>query len=213
MLAVGSVAAPEGLETLTIAAGPGEIAAEVDQRRTEARPARGPRHMWSSPPSEPALRDAGGGWAARSGDPVLFADRRRRPRSDAEVIERHQGARLRPRPRGRDPRQVVDELRRTAQAGPARAEDPVANAIEFARFSMATSAGTSTTRTRFVIANSDRPLDAGGGRAALGGRQAGTAADHRRRRQCSRRASRASCSTPSPATRTTRPAPSTTTSG
>ena len=77
---IGAAAAPEGYETLAVEGGdPAELAAEV--ARLRERLAGKPEHMVLASSDEPAYAMPAAGWAARSGDPVLFIAARRAARS------------------------------------------------------------------------------------------------------------------------------------
>ena len=154
-------------------------------------------------------------WAARSGDPVLFTDAEKLPAATAKALERH--PKIPVYVLGPSSAISSDVFREVAKTrNPVRrvsGEDPVANAIAFARYSTAVSAGTSTTpatassspaATRPLDAVAAAPLSASGtwGPLLLTD-DAGTLP-----RRCAD-----TCSTSSPATPPTPPAPSTTTSG
>ena len=105
------------------------------------------------------------GWAARSGDPVLFVDRDARPGGDAEGAARHTtGVPV----YVLGPESAIcaeDARRRSSSVAPGAervgAEDPVENAIAFARYADGSFGwNINDPGHGFVIANADRPLDA-----------------------------------------------------
>ena len=93
-------------------------------------------------------------------------------------------------------------------------EEPVANAITFARYADGGFGwNVNDPGHGFVVARSDSPARRGRRGAALGLRHLGAAAAHRQRRYAAGGAAQTTFSTSSPATPPIRPAPSTTTSG
>lgn len=162
--AVGT-AAPGGLRATELEGdNPAELAAAV--ARLRARLGGAPAHVLVASSDSPAHAMPAAGWAARSGDPVLFAQRDSVPRPTLEAIEEL----------GDAPvyilggREVISAKaqRRIAEVagGPVRraatAEDPVAAAVEFARY-VDGSFGWNINDPGhgFVIANTARPADAG----------------------------------------------------
>ena len=131
-------------------------------------------------------------WAARSGDPVLFAEPRlgaRRRRSKA--LRRHDGrARLRPRP----PRVAISakalkeiEQRGAERRAGRRRGDPVENAIAFARYSGGSFGwNINDPGHGFVLANTERPLDAAAAAPLSASGTWGPLLAHRRRRPAAR---------------------------
>ena len=159
---VGAAADPDGLETLAVEGnGPAEIAAEVAALRE--RLAGKPDHFVVASSDEPAYAMPAAAWAARSGDPVLFASRAEVPKATAKALRDHDEVPVFVLgPEAAISAKTLKEIEKLAP-GAVRigADGPVESAIAFARYSTAASAGTSTTpATGFVIANADRPLDA-----------------------------------------------------
>ncbi len=163
-LVVGKVAAPEGLERIAIkSTDPAEIADQIDKQRAKLSGVRDPEHILvvSSSAGEFAMPAAA--WAARSGDPVVFADGDRVPKQTLDVLARHKDAAI----YVLGPKDVISDaaMKTLAVNGrkPVRigAKDAVDNAIEFARFSDGTFGfGISDPGHGFVIANTSLPGDA-----------------------------------------------------
>ena len=103
-------------------------------------------------------------WAARSGDPVLFAGGDELPEPTAAALKRPpEGAGLRARPllgdllRGR----CAESPRSAKQVQRVAGEDPVANAIAFARYADGSFGwNVNDPGHGFVLARNDSPLDA-----------------------------------------------------
>ena len=156
-------------------------------------------------------------WAARSGDPVLFVNKDSVPKPTIDALAAG---------RGRDvyalgpPSAISDKALTNAGKSPRRTwcgsgtTDPVANAIDFARYSNGSFGwNINDPGHGFVIASDTDPMDAAAAAPLSASGDLGAAPAHRRRRAGPRVASRVTCSTSSRATWTTRPGPSTTTSG
>ena len=185
-----------------------------------ARPAlrRAARATSSSPRSRaPAFAMPAAAWAARSGDPVLFAGREQaadgRPPRRCEATRRCRSTCSAP-PR-RSPPTCVREIAKIAKRvqprlrrGPGRQRDRP-RPLRRRRLRL------ERQRPRPRLRPRPQRLAARRRRrgAALGLRHLGAAAAHRQTPIRCRRRCAATCSTSSPATRPTRPAPSTTTSG
>ncbi len=163
LFALGDAAVPEDLEALSLGvADPAALAAAV--ARLRERLAGKPEHLLLASSEDPAYAMPAASWAARSGDPVLFVERRRVPKPTIRALERH--------PRTPvytlGPESVISPttMSRIERAAPTAvrvgAADPVANAIAFARYA-AGSFGWNINDPGhgFVIANASRPLDAG----------------------------------------------------
>jgi hypothetical protein len=160
---IGDAAEPDGLRTLDVqGSNPAGVAAEIDRLRTEL--AGRPEHVVVAASDEPAFAMPAAAWAARSGDPVLFSGRQTVPKATLDALGRHEDAPV----YVLGPESAISEKAferiDEASAGAERVAgaDPVENAIEFARFS---SGGFGWNLNDpghgFVVANADRPADAG----------------------------------------------------
>jgi len=162
---VGSAAAEvDGLRTLDVGGeNPAEVAAEVERLRAKLTGSK-PGHLVIAPADEPALAMPAAGWAARSGDPVLFAQRDSVPKPTLEALERNEDVPVYVLgPASAISAKTFEEIEK-ASPGAQRvgAEDPVESAIEFARYSDGTFGwNINDPGHGFVIANADRPADAG----------------------------------------------------
>jgi hypothetical protein len=160
---VGDAAAPSGYQSEQVGGGsPAEIANAIDQLRGELTGAE-PAHILIASSDEAAYAMPAASWAARSGDPVLFSGRDSVPEATLQALRRHRGTPvyvLGP------PSVISDEAVRALERlspGVQRigAEGPVANAIEFARFSDESFGWNITLPGHgMVLANTERPLDA-----------------------------------------------------
>jgi hypothetical protein len=136
VIRIGEVARPEGLKSTDVAAGrPAAVARAIDRLQTAAadRPSAA---VLVAPADRPDFAMPAAGWAARSGDPVLWAGRDTLPPETRAALQ----ARKRPRiyvlgPPEAISEQVVEQLGRLGTVKRVGAADPVANAIAFARFS------------------------------------------------------------------------------
>jgi hypothetical protein len=168
VFAVGDVAVPDGLQTTAIprqsprAAGPAAVAAAVERLRARLT-GQSPDHIVLAPLGDPALAMPAAAWAARSGDPVLFATRNSLPKPTARLLRRHRRVPI----YALGPTSAIssDVVRRAARIGGVvrrvSGEDPVTNAIEFARYADRDFGwNINDPGHGFVLARSDRPLDA-----------------------------------------------------
>jgi ell wall binding domain 2 (CWB2) len=159
---VGSAAGPGGLETLEVeGANPAEIAAEIASLRE--RLTGKPDHLLLASSDEPAFAMPAAGWAARSGDPVLYVRRRSVPESTRKALRRYEGVPVYVLgPTSVISANTLQEIEKLAgSVERVGAEDPVSNAIEFARFASGSFGwNINDPGHGFVIANTERPLDA-----------------------------------------------------
>jgi hypothetical protein len=163
VIRVGEVAEVEGRRSIDVGgAGAAEIAARIDALLSAARGRTSDRIVIAGS-ERPEFAIPAAGWAAKSGDPVLFTERDRLPRVTRTAIERHQ----QPKIYILGDAQVVSErvereLRRLGTV--TRIEggrDPVANAIAFARFVDGSFGwGVVDPGHGLVFVNASRPLDA-----------------------------------------------------
>ncbi len=162
--AIGTAAAPEGLETKRVAgaAGPAATAAAIARLRDQLFD-RPPRHLTVAPASVAAFALPAAAWAARSGDPVLFAARNGLPAATASVLRKHQDVPV----YVLGPSSAISSavVRRIATLGGqvrrVSGEDPVENAIALARYSDGGFGwNVNDPGHGFVVARSDAPLDA-----------------------------------------------------
>ena len=215
VFALGAADSPDDLRTHRVRRGGAAGAAAIAALR-ERLTGSAPRHIVIAPGARPAFAMPAAAWAARSGDPVLFAGRDKLPEPTAAALKRHPHAPIYVLgPSSAISSAVVREI--DALAGRVErvsGEDPVTNAIALARFSHGGFGwNVNDPGHGFVVVRSTEPLDAAAAAAVSrprgrGGRCCSPAAAIRFRRRCA-----ATSSTSSRGTRATRRAPSTTMSG
>ncbi len=163
VFAVGSASVPQGLGAERVpGASAAAVGAAVDRLRQRLTGAD-PKHFVVASSEKPQFAMPAAGWAARSGDPVLFASRREVPKPTLAALRRHPDASvyvLGPPSVISD--QALDPVRKiSTSVERIAAEDPVQNAIAFARFAGGDFGwDINDPGHGFVIANLDRPLDA-----------------------------------------------------
>jgi hypothetical protein len=161
--AVGSAATPSGLSTVRVSGGdPAELAAAIARlRRTLG--AGPPEHVLLVSPEKPELSMPAAAWSARSGDPVLFVERDTVPQPTLDALRRLKGVpvyALGP-PSAISDKTLGEVDKITSTVKRIGADDPVQNAIDFARYVDGTFGwNVSDPGHGFVIANGSRPLDA-----------------------------------------------------
>jgi ell wall binding domain 2 (CWB2) len=162
--AVGAAVAPDGLRARRVGGGEADdaVPAAIASLRDELLGGP-PAHVLVAPAESPAFAMPAAAWAARSGDPVLFAERDRLPAPTAAALRRH------PRvpvyvlgPSSAISSQVVREIARIgSRVRRVSGEDPVANAIALARYADGGFGwNVNDPGHGFVVARSDEPLDA-----------------------------------------------------
>lgn len=161
--AIGDVTAPEGLATKRVAgAGPAATAAAIARLRDRLF-GRPPRHLLIAPTATAAFALPAAAWAARSGDPVLFADRDGLPKATAAALRQHRDVPVYVLgPSSTISSSVVRQIAKiAAQVRRVSGEDPVENAIAFARYSDGDFGwNVNDPGHGFVVSRSDSPLDA-----------------------------------------------------
>jgi hypothetical protein len=133
--AIGDVSAPTGGKVTKVAAGsPAAEAAAIVRLRE--RLADSPPDHFVVAPEAPEMAMPAAAWAARSGDPVLFSATEKLPKATAEVLERHANVPVYVLgPSSAISSAVVREIAGISkQVKRVSGEDPVANAIAFARY-------------------------------------------------------------------------------
>ena len=163
LFAIGNVVTPDGLETTAVeASGPAATAAAVARLRDRLF-GKPPRHVVVAPLGEAAFATPAAAWAARSGDPVLFAATGRLPAPTKAYLRRHPDAPV--YVLGPSSAISSDVVRQIAELGGdvsrVSGEDPVASAIALARYDDGDFGwNVNDPGHGFVVARSDSPLDA-----------------------------------------------------
>jgi hypothetical protein len=161
VFAIGAASAPSGLEAKRVGGGTAGAAA-IAELRDELLGGT-PRHIVIASAAEPAFAMPAAAWAARSGDPVLFADQDKLPAPTAAALARHPKTPVYVLgPSSAISSDVFREIGKiSTRVRRVSGEDPVANAIAFARY---TDGGfgwnINDPGHGFVVANSAEPLDA-----------------------------------------------------
>lgn len=162
---VGDVTAPRGLRVRDVGgANPAELAAAVAGLR-ERLTGDPPEHVLLASSDRPEFAMPAAAWAARSGDPVLFVQRDSVPEPTLEALRDLADIPtylLGPESVVSD--KVIEKIADETKNPPKRVgeEDPVANAIAFARYTDGTFGwNISDPGHGLVLANTDRPADAG----------------------------------------------------
>jgi hypothetical protein len=159
---IGDAAAPDDLRTFPIQAkDPYRLAAAIDafRTRTTGEPSK---NVVIAPADDPRFAMPAAGWAAKSGDAVLFAGKNNLPAATRNAIAQHE----RPGiyvlgPKDLISQEVVKQLRRLGSVTRISGSNPVTNALVFARYSDgAFGWGIRDPGHGLVIANWHRPLDA-----------------------------------------------------
>ncbi|MBK5219131.1 MAG: cell wall-binding repeat-containing protein [Thermoleophilia bacterium] len=160
--AIGDVAAAEGKVTRLPAGGAAATAAAIAGLRDRLVDSP-PAHIVLAPEGEPELAMPAAAWAARSGDPVLFAAGDELPPPTVEYLEKHNKAPI----YVLGPSSAISsELVREAEkiGGSVKrvsGENPVANSIALARYSDGGFGwAINDPGHGFVLARSDSPLGA-----------------------------------------------------
>ena len=162
VFAIGDVATPTGGLTRVRAAAPAAEAAEIAVLRDRLFGSP-PDHVVVAPAARPQLAMPAAAWAARSGDPVLFAGANALPRATAQALRRHPKVPV--YVLGPPSAISSDVIREIAKLGPevkrVSGEDPVANAIAFARYADGDFGwNVNDPGHGFVLAREESPLDA-----------------------------------------------------
>ena len=161
--AIGDVATPDGGKTTAVkapdaAAGAAAIAALRDRLFDDA-----PAHIVIAPAAQPEFAMPAAAWAARSGDPVLFAEGDRLPQPTVAALKRHKDVPVYVLgPSSAISSKAIRELGKVAgEVHRVSGEDPVANAIAFARYADGGFGwNVNDPGHGFVLARDDAPLDA-----------------------------------------------------
>ena len=159
---VGDVARPAGLRTTDIAGrDPFALARALDAFQTAARGKSSDRVVVVSA-DDPAFAMPAAAWAAKAGDPVLFVHRDSLPQETKSALLAHDQPRIYILgPPSAVSANVARELKALGTVKRLGADNPIDNAIAFARYTDPTFGwGVVDPGHGLVFARSDRPLDA-----------------------------------------------------
>ena len=135
VIRVGDAPAPEGLKSIRLQGGtPAALARAIDRLHTRAAGHSSPAAV-VAPEGRAPLAMPAAGWAAKSGEPVLWAGKAALPRDTVAALE----ADRRPRIYVLGPPEAISDsvlarLRRVGATKRIGTGDPIANAIFFARY-------------------------------------------------------------------------------
>jgi ell wall binding domain 2 (CWB2) len=162
VIQVGDAAVSEGYKTTPVEGADHAALAQAIDRLAIAAAGKASEAVVVASSDQPGFSLPAAGWAAKSGDPVLWVTRDAIPAATRAAITAHK----RPRIYVLGPESAVSDevLKDLGELGEARrigAEDPVANAIEFARFSDGSFGWNVVDPGHgLVFASTQRPLDA-----------------------------------------------------
>ena len=164
MLRIGDAPEPGDLKAKAVGGeDEAETAAAIAKERASLA-GSDPAHIVVTGLGDPALAMPAAAWAARSGDPVLFSEEDSVPKATLKAIKGFENTPvyvLGPESSVSD--KAVEQLSKAAiDVQRVGSEDPVDNAIDFARYTDSDFGwNINDPGHGFVIANSDRPSDAG----------------------------------------------------
>jgi putative cell wall binding repeat protein len=161
--AIGDVATPDGGKVTRVKAGsPAATAAAIAALRDRLL-GTAPAHFVLAPASDLALAAPAAAWAARSGDPVLFTEGEKLPKATVAALKKHPDVPvyvLGPSSAiSSQTLRAVDKIAK--QVHRVSGEDPVTNAIAFARYADGSFGwNVNDPGHGFVVARADAPLEA-----------------------------------------------------
>jgi hypothetical protein len=161
-IAIGDVAVPGGEAIRVKAGGSATTAAAIAALRDRLFDAE-PAHVLLAPLGRPELAMPAAAWAARSGDPVLFAGGDELPKPTVAALKRHPDAPVYVLgPSAAISSQAVRAISKLGnEVHRVSGEDPVANAIAFARYADGSFGwNVNDPGHGFVLARDDDPLTA-----------------------------------------------------
>ena len=161
--AIGAVATPVDGKVTRVAAGSAAVEAAAIAELRDRLFGSAPAHVVVAPAAAPEIAAPAAAWAARSGDPVLYAETDALPAATAAALRRHPDVPvyvLGPSSAisstvFREIARIDDKVKRVS------GEDPVANAVAFARYSDGSFGwNINDPGHGFVLARADAPLEA-----------------------------------------------------
>jgi hypothetical protein len=161
--AIGDVARPEGGKVRIVKSGNAAATAAAVAELRDDLFGSAPAHILIAPSDRPALAMPAAAWAARSGDPVLFAAGDVLPEATLAVLERHRKVPVYVLgPSSAISSKAVQAIGKVAASvHRVGGKDPVANAIAFARYADGNFGwNINDPGHGFVLAREDSPLDA-----------------------------------------------------
>jgi hypothetical protein len=161
--AIGDVATPDGGKTRVVKGGNAATTAAAISELRDDLFGSAPAHILVAPSDQPGFAMPAAAWAARSGDPVLFAAGDVLPEATLAVLKRHEKVPvyvLGPAS-AISPKALAAIAKVSASVHRVGGADPVANAIAFARYADGNFGwDINDPGHGFVLARDDSPLDA-----------------------------------------------------
>jgi hypothetical protein len=134
--AIGDIAVPDGTKATKVPAGPGAVEAAAIAKLRDRLFGSPPAHIVIAPSSDPELAAPAAAWAARSGDPILFAGTDELPAATETALKRHTGVPIfvlgPPSAISSNVLQKIAKIDKRVKR--VSGKNPVANAIAFARY-------------------------------------------------------------------------------
>jgi outer membrane biosynthesis protein TonB len=161
--AIGDVTTPDGGKVTHVKAGEVAATAAAIAKLRDRLFGSAPAHVVVAPAGAPEFAMPAAAWAARSGDPVLFAAAGKLPQATAAALKRHTKVPVYVLgPSSAIPSSVVREIAKIdGSVHRVSGENPVANAIAFARYAEGSFGwNINDPGHGFVLARSDSPLEA-----------------------------------------------------
>ncbi len=161
LFAIGTVAYP-GKAARVDSGDPAGTAAQIANLRDRLA-GKPPAHIVVASGSRPDFAMPAAAWAARSGDPILYTDAKKLPEPTASILEEHPQVPVYVLgPSSAISSEVVREIgKRVKRVKRVSGEDPVANAVAFARYRDGNFGwNVNDPGHGFVLARSDSPADA-----------------------------------------------------
>lgn len=161
--AIGDVAAPDGGKVTAVKGGSAAATAAAIAALRDRLFGAPPAHVVVAPATDLALASPAAAWAARSGDPVLFSEGAKLPGPTVAALKRHPKVPVYVLgPSSAISSQTLREIGKVAKdVHRVSGEDPVANAIAFARYADGGFGwNVNDPGHGFVLARAEAPLDA-----------------------------------------------------
>ena len=161
--AIGDVATPDGGKVTRVKAGEAAATAAGIAKLRDGLFGAAPDHVVIAPAGAPDFAMPAAAWAARSGDPILYAAGNKLPKATAAALKRDAKVPVYVLgPSSAIPSSVVREIAKIdADVHRVSGENPVANAIAFARYAGGGFGwNVNDPGHGFVLARDDSPLDA-----------------------------------------------------
>jgi hypothetical protein len=161
--AIGKVATPEGAKVTQVKAGEAAATAAAIAALRDKLFGNAPKHVVITSADKPEFAMPAAAWAARSGDPILFTAGAKLPKPTIAALKRHTDVPVYVLgPSSTIPSSVVREIAKIdSKVHRVGGEDPVANAIAFARYADGSFGwNINDPGHGFILTRSDSPLEA-----------------------------------------------------